>query len=277
MWIATWTPAAWATVRQASMAAGVVPQSSCSLNPDAPARSCSRQALGADRVALAQQRDVDRPVRGGGQHGLQPEGARRDRGRLGPLGRAGAAADQRGHPGRQRDRDLLRGDQVHVAVDAARGEDHPVSRQDLRRRPDDQAGRDAVHGVRVARLAQGHDPAVPHADVGLDHAPVVEHHRPGDDQVRGALGPGGDGLAHRLADDLAAAEDGLVPGQRAGAAAAVLGHLDEQVGVGQPDPVPGRGPVQSGVPGPGDLSHRGGPPIPAAARAPPARRPAPPG
>src|SRR5271170_1841744 len=41
--MATWTPAAWATVRQASMAAGVEPQSSCSLNPDAPARSCSHR------------------------------------------------------------------------------------------------------------------------------------------------------------------------------------------------------------------------------------------
>jgi hypothetical protein len=43
VWIATWTPAAWATVRQASIAAGVVPQSSCNLNPAAPARSCSHR------------------------------------------------------------------------------------------------------------------------------------------------------------------------------------------------------------------------------------------
>src|SRR5512146_52595 len=41
--MATCTPAAWATVRQASMAAGVEPQSSCSLKPAAPARSCSHR------------------------------------------------------------------------------------------------------------------------------------------------------------------------------------------------------------------------------------------
>ncbi len=43
VWIVTCTPAASATLRQASMAAGVVPQSSCSLKPEAPARSCSRR------------------------------------------------------------------------------------------------------------------------------------------------------------------------------------------------------------------------------------------
>ncbi len=41
---AAWTPASWQTRRQASIAAGVEPQSSCSLNPDAPARSCSHRA-----------------------------------------------------------------------------------------------------------------------------------------------------------------------------------------------------------------------------------------
>ena len=40
-WSATWTPAASATVKQASMAAGVEPQSSCSLKPEAPPRNCS--------------------------------------------------------------------------------------------------------------------------------------------------------------------------------------------------------------------------------------------
>jgi hypothetical protein len=39
--MATCTPASSATARQASMAPGVVPQSSWSLKPDAPARSCS--------------------------------------------------------------------------------------------------------------------------------------------------------------------------------------------------------------------------------------------
>ena len=42
MWIATCTPASSATRRQASIAAGVEPQSSCSLKPPTPARACSR-------------------------------------------------------------------------------------------------------------------------------------------------------------------------------------------------------------------------------------------
>ncbi len=44
LWSATWTPSSSATRRQASMAAGVDPQSSWSLKPAAPARSCSRRA-----------------------------------------------------------------------------------------------------------------------------------------------------------------------------------------------------------------------------------------
>ena len=41
VWTAAWTPAASQTRKQASMAAGVEPQSSWSLKPAAPARSCS--------------------------------------------------------------------------------------------------------------------------------------------------------------------------------------------------------------------------------------------
>ena len=49
-WIATWVSVASATSRQLSMAAGVVPQSSCSLRPMAPALTCSCNASG--RLAL---------------------------------------------------------------------------------------------------------------------------------------------------------------------------------------------------------------------------------
>ena len=60
------------------------------------------------------------------------------------------------------------------------------------------------------------DPAVADADVGLDDAPVVEDDGAGDDEVGRALGAGGAGLAHRLADDLAAAEHGLVAADAVG-------------------------------------------------------------
>ncbi len=46
VWIATCTSISSATPRQVSMAAGVVPQSSCSLRPIAPAAICSRSGPG---------------------------------------------------------------------------------------------------------------------------------------------------------------------------------------------------------------------------------------
>jgi hypothetical protein len=128
-----------------------------------------------------------------------------------------------------------------VAVDATGGEDLAVAGEHLRARADDQLGVDAVHRVGVAGLAQGDDPLVPDVDVGLDDPPVVQHVGAGDHQVESALRPGGPAPAHELVDHLAAAEDGLLTDQP-GAAAAVLGHLDEQVGVGQPVRSPVLGP-----------------------------------
>jgi hypothetical protein len=65
VWIATWTSSSSATPRQLSIAAGVVPQSSCSLRPMAPARICSRSAVGRARVALAEEAEVHREGLGG--------------------------------------------------------------------------------------------------------------------------------------------------------------------------------------------------------------------
>ena len=50
VWIATCTSYASATVRQLSIAAGVVPQSSCSFSPITPASICS--SSGSGRLAL---------------------------------------------------------------------------------------------------------------------------------------------------------------------------------------------------------------------------------
>ena len=92
-------------------------------------------------------------------------------------------------------------------------------------------------GQRVAGLADGHDPAVPDADVALDDPPVVDDHRVGDDQVAVLR-------AHRLveralilpvADRLAAAEDRLLA-----VVGVVVLDLDDQLGVGQPDAVADR-------------------------------------
>ena len=130
--------------------------------------------------------------------------------------------------------DLLRADEVDVGVDAARGADPPFAGDDLGARPDHQPGIDAGLRQRIAGLADGHDPALPNADVALDDPPVVDDHRVGDDQVAVLR-------AHRLVeraliltvpDRLAAAEDRLLA-----VVGIVLLDLDDQFGVGQPDAV----------------------------------------
>ncbi len=171
-------------------------------------------------------------------------------GGLAALGGPGAAGDDRGDSAAECLLHDLWTDQVDVAVDRAGRHDPAVSRDDLRRRADDQIGMHAGHGVRVARLADRDDAAVANTDVGLDDSPVVDDHHAGDDGVRCTVGPGRATLSHRLAQHLAATEHRLVARQP-WAAAAVLGDLDEQVGVGQPDPVAGGRPEQRGVPGSG--------------------------
>ena len=127
MWIATCTPEASATRRLRSITAGVVPQSSWSLKPDGARAQLLPEPLLAHRVALAEQRDVDRPVVERLEHALEIPGAG-DGGGLGAVGRAGAAADDRGDAGAERLVELLRADEVHVAVDRTGGEDLAVAR-----------------------------------------------------------------------------------------------------------------------------------------------------
>ena len=159
------------------------------------------------------------------------------------LGRAGAAADQRRHPGRDRLVDDLRADEVHVPVDPARGQDPPLAGDDLGRRPDlaDRgARRPSRRGCRPCPAPTMRP--VADADVALDDAPVIEHDDVRDHGVRRALRRRAGALQHRLADRLAAAEDGLVA-----ADAAVLLDLEPEIGVGQSQPVADRRPVERAV------------------------------
>jgi hypothetical protein len=187
------------------MAAGVVPQSSCSFRPMAPASICWLSASG--RLALPLPR--------------KPRF----------IGKASAACSMRwmfSGPGVQVVAkvpvagpvpppsmvvtplqglvDLLRADEVDVAVDAAGGDDHALAGNDLGARADDD-----VHArlhIGVAGLADGRDAAALDADVGLDDAPVVDDQRIGDHAVgaRGAGAVDALALAHAVADGLAAAE-----------------------------------------------------------------------
>ena len=216
-------------------------------------------------LPLPSNSDIDRPVVGGLEHPREVPRARRDGRRLRALGRAGAAADDRGDARAER---LVRASCGQMKCTwqstAPAVRILPLPGEDLGRRADHQIGVDAVHRVGVAGLADADDAPVADADVGLDDAPVVEDDRAGDDEVGRALGPGRAGLAHRLADDLAAAEHDLVAGR---AQRDRPLDLDEQVGVGQADAIADGGSVQLGV-APARLSSTGieRPPRPAAAR-----------
>src|SRR4029077_15673938 len=95
-------------------------------------------------------------------------GSRRAGGGCRAGGRAGAAADHHGDAGVQRLLDLLRANEVDMAVDAAGGEDLALAGDSLRAGPDDDV--DARLDVGIAGLADGGDAAVAQADVCLDDA-----------------------------------------------------------------------------------------------------------
>ncbi len=119
-----------------------------------------------------------------------------------------------------------------MRVDAARGDDAALPGYHLGRRAHDHAWGDTGLDVRVAGLAHSHDAAGADAEIGLDDAPVIQDEGVGDDEVEHAVrGGGARGLAHPVANHLAAAELHLVAVDRE-----VLLDLDQDVRVGEPDP-----------------------------------------
>ena len=162
-----------------------------------------------------------------------------------PGGRACAAADHGGDAVRKRFVDLLRRNEMDVAVDGARGDDQVLAGDHFGGRAHHQFRIDACHGVRVARLAHLHDAAVANADVAFDDAPVIDDQRVGDHQVERAglsFARRAGALPHAVANDLAAAEGDLVA-----IAGEVLLHFDDQLGVGQPHAIARGGTVEIGI------------------------------
>ena len=174
------------------------------------------------------------------QHPADVPGPGRAGGGGGAGGRAGAAAEHGGEAGRQRLVQDLRADEVDVGVDAAGGDDPALAGDRLGAGTDDDV--DAGLGLGVAGLADGGDPAVLDADVGLDDAPVVEDQRVGDHGVDRTGGAGLLPLPHAVADHLAAAELDLLAVDRA-----VLLDLDDEVGVGEAHLVADRRPEHVGI------------------------------
>src|SRR5437879_652011 len=119
--------------------------------------------------------------------------------------------------------DLLRADEMDVAVESACGEDLALTRDDVGAGTDHD-GHAGLY-IRIAGLADSADKTFLDRDVGLDDPPMIEDQRIGDDGVGRALLVGGLRLAHAIADHLAAAELDLlaIDGE-------ILLHLDDEIG-----------------------------------------------
>ena len=144
---------------------------------------------------------------------------------MGARGRAGAAADHGGHAGDQRLFRLLRTDPVNMGIDPAGGDDLAFGGNHFRRGADGDG--DVGLDIGIAGFADGEDPPVLHADIGLDDPPVINDQRVGEHQVD-TVGGQHLSLTHPVADHFAAAEFDLfsVGGQ-------IIFHLDPQLGIGQ--------------------------------------------
>ena len=240
VWIATWTSISSATARQQSIGGGGRAPVLVQLEPAGTGRDLLAQRLGQAGIALAQEADIDRPGLHRLQHPADVPGAGGAGGGGGARGRAGAAAEQGGEAGGQRLVQDLRADEVDVGVDPAGGDDPAFAGDGLGAGADDDV--DAGLGLGVAGLADGGDPAVLEADVGLDDAPMVEDQRVGDHGVDGTGRAGLLPLPHAVADHLAAAELDLLAVD-----GAVLLDLDHEVGVGEAHPVAHGRPEHVGV------------------------------
>ena len=185
-------------------------------------------------VALAEKAEIDRDRLGRLQHTRQVPRPGRAGGRGGAGRRPGAAAEHRGDAAVERLLGQLRADEVDVRVDAAGGDDPALGGDRLGAGPDHDV--DPRLDIGVAGLADRRDAAVADADIGLDDAPMVEDHGVGDDRVDGTLGAAPLALPHAVADHLAAAELDLLAIDRA-----VALDLDDELGIGEPQPVAGRG------------------------------------
>ena len=202
------------------------------------------QRLGTRGIALAQKTQIHGEVLNRFEHSGDIPRPWCTGSRVGPGGRAGPPAEHGGDAGRQGFGDLLGTDKMNMGINTARGQNFAFSGQNLRSGANDQFGRNALHQQGVTSFADAANPAVFHADVGFDNAPVVNHGRIGNHQIRRALGRGLDGrLPHPVANDLAAAELHLIP--RPGV---ILLDFNQQVGIGQPDPVANGRPEHFGIP-----------------------------
>src|SRR4029077_6707849 len=107
---------------------------------------------------------------------------------------------------------------------------------------------DAGLNIGITGLADASDHAFLDRDVGFYDAPVVHDQRIGDDGIGRTLPVGDLRLPHAVADHLAAAEFHLLA-----IGGEILLDLDNEIGIGQPNPIAGGGPEHVGIDGTFDL------------------------
>jgi hypothetical protein len=131
------------------------------LQADGAGRDLLAQRFELAGIALAQEAQVHREGVGRLQHAVDVFRARCAGGGKGAGGRAGAAAQHGGHAAGQRFFDLLRADEVDVAVDATGGDDHAFAGNDLGARADDDVHAGCTSGLPALPMAAMRQPLMP--------------------------------------------------------------------------------------------------------------------
>ena len=183
-------------------------------------------------VAFAQQADVHRKSLDRLQHAFDIPAAGSDGGAVTAVRRADSAAEQGRNAVAQAGVGLLRGDHVHMAVDAGRCQDQVFARYGVGCGAGHQIRMHAVHDIGIARLADTGDFSVLDTHIGLHDAQIgVDDRHVGDNEVERTLLRGHRiGQPHAVTDGFTAAVDDFVA-----VFAQVFFDLDVKIGVTQPD------------------------------------------
>ena len=194
-------------------------------------------------VSFSQKSKIHRPRIRCFEHAGQIPRARRASGCVGAGCGTGASADHCRDAVRERFVNLLRRNEMDVAVDAARGDDQIFARDYLRRCADNQFRINAIHRIGIAGLADFYDASVADSDVAFYDAPVIDDQCIGYHQIKDAFAARSAGaLAHAVANDFSAAEGDLVTVD-----GKIFFHFYDQFGVGETDAVAFGGTVEVGV------------------------------
>lgn len=134
-------------------------------------------------------------------------------------------------------------DEMDMTVDSAGCDDPPFGGEGFSARTDLHSRRHPIHKVRIAGFADPDNATVTNTDVRLDHAPIVEDHRVGDDQIECPLRTRRRrGLSHPIPDDLPSAELGFLTGN-----GEIAHDFDDQIRVGEAYAVSGRRTIEIDV------------------------------